>query len=509
VAIKLVGGGGDPPHENDTPDHGGPFVEDGDPGPSIEAGAPIDLVISQMNHRYMVVNEDGRALIYEPVMHRALGRKYYRRISFADFRNLYLNTSVRIGTTERGKAIIATHGEAWLNSPNRKQFLDGVVFDPSGSHKNPNELNLWQGFGVDPLQGSWQRLKDHALEIICAGNTDHFDWLMSWMARMVQKPAEQGEIAVVMRSIQGTGKGTLAKALCKLLGQHSLLISNAKHLTGNFNAHLQDTVFLFADEAFFAGDPQHVGVLKSMITDDMLLIEGKFKNAVQSKNYVHLMMASNADWVIPAELEDRRFAMFEVLTNKLRDFEYFNKIDQELYAGGYQAMLYDLQKWDISEFNHRLAPQTEALQQQKKRSLPFEVSWWMNCLHRGWVHKSTCGMADYFERWHVTISRQLAHAAYETAASKAHQRRPLSPEDFGRFMTKMGAMGGRGRGVITGEQITDVETGLGGTVRRGQLIKAENAAYTYTPGDIREARQKFQDATGLRVDWGDQDPLLL
>ena len=38
------------------------------------------------------------------------------------------------------------------------------------------------------------------------------------------------------------------------MGQHALKISNAKHLVGNFNSHLRDCVFLFADEAFFAGD---------------------------------------------------------------------------------------------------------------------------------------------------------------------------------------------------------------------------------------------------------------
>ena len=98
---------------------------------------------------------------------------------------------------------------------------------------------------------------------------------------MVQHPAEQGETAVVMRGGEGTGKGTLARALKRILGQHALAISNAKHLTGNFNAHLRDAVFLFADEAFYAGDKQHVGVLKRMITEPNLMIAAKYQNAVQ------------------------------------------------------------------------------------------------------------------------------------------------------------------------------------------------------------------------------------
>ena len=67
----------------------------------------------------------------------------------------------------------------------------------------------------------------------------------------------------------------MANALKRIIGQHGLTISNSRHLVGNFNAHLRDCIFLFADEAFFAGDKQHVGVLNSLITDDTLTVEGK------------------------------------------------------------------------------------------------------------------------------------------------------------------------------------------------------------------------------------------
>src|SRR3954454_6708582 len=115
-----------------------------------------------------------------------------------------------------------------------------------------------------------------------------------------------------MRGGEGTGKGTLAKVLRHIFGQHGMAISNSKHLTGNFNGHLRDAVFLFADEAFFAGDRAHVGVLKSLITEPFLTIEAKYQNAVQQPNYVHLMMASNEAWVIPASSDARRYFVLEI-----------------------------------------------------------------------------------------------------------------------------------------------------------------------------------------------------
>ena len=129
-----------------------------------------------------------------------------------------------------------------------------------------------------------------------------------------------------MRGPEGTGKGTLARAMMRILGQHALHISNAKHLIGNFNAHLRDCVFLFADEAFYAGDKAHVGVLKSLITEPYLTIEGKYQNAVQTPNFLHIMMASNEDWVVPASLEARRFCVLEVSDAHKDDHAYFAAI---------------------------------------------------------------------------------------------------------------------------------------------------------------------------------------
>jgi phage/plasmid-associated DNA primase len=143
---------------------------------------------------------------------------------------------------------------------------------------------------------------------------------------LVEGLTEQGEVAVVMRGIEGCGKGTLAKVLLHILGQHGVAISNTKHLTGNFNGHLRDTVLLFADEAFHARDKAHVGVLKALITEPTLAIEAKFQNAVQMPNYVHLMMASNEDWVIPASLEARRFLVLKVLASMANNTAYFAAI---------------------------------------------------------------------------------------------------------------------------------------------------------------------------------------
>jgi len=35
----------------------------------------------------------------------------------------------------------------------------------------------------------------HIRQVICGGNAEYFDYLLNWMARLVQRPAELGEVA--------------------------------------------------------------------------------------------------------------------------------------------------------------------------------------------------------------------------------------------------------------------------------------------------------------------------
>ncbi len=431
----------------------------------------LAIVIAEMNARYMVVNEAGKAIVYEPTYDVGHNRRYHERITFEDLRKLHLNRRIRI-PHGNGNTALKPVADVWLNHPDRRQFIGGVIFDPSGRHVRPDMLNLWQGFAVEPRPGSWARLQEHILKIVCAGDTNLCDWLMGWMARLVQYPSEQGEVAVVMRGIEGCGKGTLAKALLHILGQHGMAISNAKHLTGNFNGHLRDTVLLFADEAFFAGDRAHVGVLKALITEPTLTIEAKYANAVQMPNFVHLMMASNEEWVIPAGPEARRFLVLDVLPARAEDTAYFAAIWGEMKNGGYEAMLHDLLAYDLTFFNHRNAPKTAGLQEQKKLSLGTSEGWWMDVLHRGYVYKSKLGLDDHFGQWHETVTTEMLFGSYAEYAKAKNERHPMAREAFGRFMISMGATTAKHRNGVVGEHVTDVTVNkYGDTKRLATLIK--------------------------------------
>ena len=175
----------------------------------------------------------------------------------------------------------------WMKSPRRRQYLGGVVFDPANRH-GADYKNLWEGFACDRARDRGVGLRRHIWKVVCKRDKTSFKYFMRWMARAVQSPAEQGCVAVVMRGEEGCGKGIVARALLRLFGQHGRHITNAAHLVGRFNEHLQCCVMLFVDEAFFAGDVEHTGVLKAIITEPTLAIEAKYRSVIEAQNFLHL-----------------------------------------------------------------------------------------------------------------------------------------------------------------------------------------------------------------------------
>tara|TARA_R110000772_G_scaffold30806_3_gene76472 strand:+ start:1762 stop:4167 length:2406 start_codon:yes stop_codon:yes gene_type:complete len=347
-----------------------------------------DPNLLMMNDRHAVIgNVGGKCVVIEEVddqlkLHngQTFNRTKLTMSSFDQIRNRYMNVRVKVGQTKDGADQTKRLGHFWIEHPMRRQF-DYIRFMPL--LEKEGVYNLWRGFAYEALPGECSLFLQHVKENICSGNETHYDYLIRWMARVVQEPASSGEVAVVLRGGKGTGKGWFARTVGKLFGRHFMHIANAKHLIGNFNAHLQDCVFLFADEAFFAGDKSHESVLKMLITEDSLPIEKKGYDVESQPNFVHLVMASNDPHVIRATGDERRYFVVNVSDNKKQDSKFFGDMLTELEDSGYEALLYFLQSVDLTGFEVRSVPQTEALQEQKLLSMSNDEEWWYRKLQEG------------------------------------------------------------------------------------------------------------------------------
>ena len=365
----------------------------------------LDSVMEQLNAKHAVVMEGGKFRIFTEQYDPVIKRPFFQRSTKDDFCNLYTNDSVEL---PGGRVV--SKAQVWLKHPARRQY-EGIIFDPERNHDD--WLNLWRGWSVAPKPGDWSLLKELLLDVLVDGDLGHYEYVMNWMAYMFQRPGDVAEVAIAFRGEKGTGKGTLGRALAKLAGTHGLHISSPEHLVGRFNSHLQNCVCLFADEAFWAGNTAGESVLKQLVTEPTLTYEGKGRDAVMGKNYVHLMMASNNDWVVPAGLDgERRFAVFAVNNKRKQDKPFFRALNAQLDNGGLAAMLHELLARPLDGWHPRdNVPQTRALAEQKELSMSPAESWWDDVLSSG---ESPMPFAepDEWTNGSLTLKPDLLHTHY-------------------------------------------------------------------------------------------------
>jgi hypothetical protein len=390
-----------------------------------DAAVVSDDAVKEMNNKHAVIgNLGGKCIVMEfvPGPDGRLTELSYQ--TFGSIRERYSNRYVMSGGKPTG---LAQH---WLSHPNRRQY-EGLDLIPEGPQLLPNGyLNLWRGWGVDAKPGRWPLLRRHVEEVLANGDARFADYIIRWTAWALQNPGVPPEVALVLIGGKGSGKGVWGRTLTKIFGDHALQIFSAEHLSGKHNQHLQNKLFLFADEAFWAGDRKNEPVLKGLVTEPVIMIEPKNINAFQWKNRLAVLLAGNDKWVVPASHDERRYAVGRVSERWKQNKQYFAPLFAEIDGGGAAAMLWDLRRLDLEGWHPRDAiPQTSALVEQKMFSLNGLEQWWVEKLSSGELPK---GPSSKNPRY--VLSKQLLEDA------KAHnlRNRYLTETEFGLFLREHG-----------------------------------------------------------------------
>jgi hypothetical protein len=252
----------------------------------------------------------------------------------------YANRFVQTGVDEDGKATLKPLFDEWFKSSNRRSFKE-VVFLPPPLETDATDYNLWRGFDLEEREGDCTLILDHMLHNLCRGDATHFEYLVKFCAWTVQNPATPPGVAVILRGEQGTGKGAFMHLFKRIFGPHYVHLSRSDELV-RWNSLTSGKVVVFADEAFFAGDKQHVGVLKRIITEPTLTINRKYLETVEERNCMHLFMATNEDWAIPAGIGERRFFALHVSDACMQDPKYFGPLWDCIKGEGASAFLWFL-----------------------------------------------------------------------------------------------------------------------------------------------------------------------
>ena len=341
----------------------------------------LEQVIGEFNEKYFMVRNFGKKCVVAWQEENPASKR--QEVNFQqvkDFKTFYSNRWVTIPGDEDEKEKKKTAADVWVGSAARRSY-ERVTFAP-GQRVASDTYNLWRSFAFEPKQGKCSLYLKHLEENICNGK-EQYEYALNWMAYAVQHPGEQGHSALVAQGKKGTGKNVWAEGFADLWGNHRALYTNAEHVTGRFNGQLRDCSVLILDECFYAGNRQHEQTLKSLITNPTIAAEKKFVDVEQVRNFLHVIILSNSEWVVNATEDERRYTVFNVGDKHKEDKPYFLAIANELKNGGFAALLYELLHRNISGFTPRQSLRTEGLRDQMVESLRGVESLWFECLSRG------------------------------------------------------------------------------------------------------------------------------
>ena len=474
------------------------------PSPSAATGeVTIDSIVDELNQEFALVKIGSKVRFLQEETNSD-GQPDETYLSKPDFQTLMANRIYEYYTDKGIKRM--GYDQVWLKSPQRREYK-AVIFAP-GQELDPAYYNTYRGFAVEPKPGgSWKKLRHHIFTNICRKNRKIYRYVMAWVAKLIQDPGgDRTGVVIVLRGRQGTGKGVLVNAIGKLLGTHYLHLTNQQQILGKFNRHLEKALLLFADESFFAGDKQAAGSLKGLITEPTFQVEPKGIDSYQARNYLHIIMASNNEWVVPAGHEERRFLVLDVDDKQMQNHQYFKEINEELENGGYEAMLHDLLRHKYANVNLRQAPSTAGLFDQKVATLESVPLFWFNALCTGTIRfRDDHGYMDEWDICKHFVPAENLFSAYKLFCSDQRENYPLPPAQFSKELKKLVPTSSAARKAVNGTKYRGYEF-VSIESCRDHFVQLMGGEIDWTAWELRADSETTQPALKVIAPAAKKDP---
>ena len=176
--------------------------------------------------------------------------------------------------------------------------------------------------------------------------------------------------------------------------------------------------------------------------------------------------------MVPAGLDERRWAVFEISDRFRGDRDFWRAFHNQMNGGGREALFHHLLNRDLSQFTIQDYPQTEALKENQIAGMNPIEGWWFDCLLHGRIMESD-------ESWPERVICERALESLENFAVKHPRRVAVNNTNMGISINKLCG--------VSSQQKWD---GRAGRNRRGYDL----------PG-LDECRARFEQATGFRFDW--------
>ena len=246
---------------------------------------------------------------------------------------------------------------------------------------------------VMPPRFAWQQPVDadgdyaldtflEVLKLIGAGEAEQQDYIVKWMAHLVQKPFDLPGVALIISGVKGCGKDTLFDFLQQfVIGMdYSFNYGSNEQFFDSHDTGRQNKFLCKLEEANRGYCLRNADKLKSLITNTTEVFNPKCQKAICSPNYNRFVFTNNP--ACPVEMSDgeRRFVVVQCSPARVGDRPFWDAVRRDLFtpeAG--VAVGKFLASIDISGFNPRTLPasafQTAVVDAEKTSEQAFVEQW--------------------------------------------------------------------------------------------------------------------------------------
>ena len=205
--------------------------------------------------------------------------------------------------------------------------VDGTSFRPdlltgniTTDELGRRSVNIYIPATIERMAGDPTPFLNHLAALI--PNPDDQRILLAYMAHNAKYPGFKIPWAPVIQSTEGAGKNIIKYAMTHVMGDHYTYPPNPKELAaggGKFNDWMNRKLFLIADEIKTDDKRDMVEVLKPMISETTLEMQGKGRDQRKADNPANWMFFTNWKDAIPVHANGRRFAIFYSAIQSLQD----------------------------------------------------------------------------------------------------------------------------------------------------------------------------------------------
>jgi hypothetical protein len=363
-----------------------------------------DAATAKVNERYALIESE--AGIFDI--------QQSRYVSERGFHLLNANKKVNIGTAEKPNRISLSR--YWLEHKDRRQHTELTLAPGQPQITASNQLNVWAGFSVPSIQGDVSLFLTLAEQLM--PDVADRKFAMTWLASLIQNPAEKFHVALVVWSVtQGTGKNLFFESVGRIFPERHFRVIGQEVFADPFTEWLSCQLFTVADEVSAAGDRKTADRIKGWLTATKNSINIKNAPKYEEPNLNKYVFLSNHPDAVHLQDADRRFYVIEA-SRKALPAEFADSYAKWRDNGGLSAIRHYLESYNTSQFNPKApAPMSRAKIEmiEDNRS---DLERWLNTI------LNATNIAALLGR-EICTADELA-AKYKTASSNSASSKAIS-----------------------------------------------------------------------------------